>query len=312
MADQASQPSASTPSTDQISMRVAAFLAASCRLAAQPHTVSRITSRPRRNPLAIRPAQFKRGQSIESTPLPTPVISTESEKKRQDDNEVFGKILSNLEVEGDLLDAGVVNQPLSTEEVTMVVTEEVVVVEEVAVTNEVVEEETRRSTLALETFEETTQVEFYDVPIKVVLEEVATEKKQEVEDEKKKKKKKKEKKVGEGEPSHHRKEKKNKEKKEDEKDEEAKLRKKKEKKEMKERRREERRLKKEEEKKKRVASPEMDGESTSVREDRGEIAQLMEPTQPEPTQLVWTDEGEEGEATLLMRRHKGLSLTLKF
>ncbi|XP_038904284.1 stress response protein NST1-like [Benincasa hispida] len=152
-------------------------------------------------------------------------------------------------------------------------------------TEEVVEEETRRSTLALETPKETMQVESCDGPIRVALEEVATEKQQEVEEEKKKKKEK-EKKVGEGEPSHHRKEKKNKEKKEDEEDKEAKLRKKKEKKERKECRHEERRLKKEEEKKKRAASPEMDGESTSVREDKEEPAQIRESTQPEITQVV--------------------------
>ncbi|XP_038890639.1 protein MNN4-like [Benincasa hispida] len=112
------------------------------------------------------------------------------------------------------------------------------------------------------------------------------------------------KKVGEGEQSHHHKEKKNKEKKEDEKDEEAKLRKRKEKEERKERRHEERRLKKEEEKKKKAASPEMDGESTSVREDRGEPVQLREPVQPKTTQLVATNEGKEGEDTPLMRRRK--------
>ncbi|XP_038875139.1 uncharacterized protein LOC120067674 [Benincasa hispida] len=164
MADQTSQPSTSpsTPSIDQLSMREVAFLIASRRLAAQPHT-------------------FKRGQSTESTPLPTPVVSTESEKKRRDDNEVFENILSNLEEGGGLPEAGVVNQPLLMEEVTVVMTEEVAVVEEV------VEEETRRSTLAIRDPEETTQVESYEEPIRIALEKVATEKQLEVEEEKKKK-----------------------------------------------------------------------------------------------------------------------------
>ncbi|XP_038882301.1 protein PXR1-like [Benincasa hispida] len=133
-----------------------------------------------------------------------------------------------------LPEAGVLEQPLPTEKVTVAVIEEV----------EVVEEETRRSTLAIRDPEETMKVQSYDGPIRVALEEVAVEKQQKVEEEKKKRK---EKKVEEGEPTHHRKEKKNKEKKEDEEYEEAKLRKKKEKKERKERRREERCLKKEEE-----------------------------------------------------------------
>ncbi|XP_038882271.1 uncharacterized protein At1g10890-like [Benincasa hispida] len=201
MIDQASQPSASpsTLSTDQTSMQEAVFLVASRHLATQPHTVLRIAGRPWRNPLAVRPPPFKRGQSTESTPLPTPAISTESEKKIRDCNEIFGNILSNLEEGGGLPEVGVVNQPLSTEKVTVAVIEEVRVVEEVAVTEEVVEEETKRSTLALETPEETTQVESYDGPIRVALEEVAAEKQQEVEEEKKKKKEKKEKNVGEEE-----------------------------------------------------------------------------------------------------------------
>ncbi|XP_038896576.1 protein PXR1-like [Benincasa hispida] len=102
------------------------------------------------------------------------------------------------------------------------------------------------------------------------LEEVAGEAQPEVAEEKKKKKKKKKtkgKKVGEAESSHHRKEKKNREKKDDVEDEKAtKERKKKEKEEKRMHRREERRLRKEEEARQRAASPEKDGESTSVRE----------------------------------------------
>ncbi|XP_038885790.1 uncharacterized protein LOC120076082 [Benincasa hispida] len=148
------------------------------------------------------------GQSSKSIPLPTLAVSTESEKKRQDDKEVFGSILSNLEKGGGLPESGVVNQPLLTEEVT---------VEE---TEEVVEEKTRRSTLAIMDPEETTQVKSYEGPIRVTLEEVAAEMQPEVVEENKKKKKSKGKKVGEDEPSrHHKAEKKIKEKK-DEEDEE--------------------------------------------------------------------------------------------
>ncbi|XP_038887077.1 chromatin assembly factor 1 subunit A-like [Benincasa hispida] len=245
MADQASQPSASpsTPSNDQIAMREAAFLTASLKLAAQPYTILRIAA-----------------------------ISTESEKKRCDDTEVFGNILSNLEQGGGLPEVGVVNQPLSMEEVTVAVTEEVVVVEEV-----VNEEETRRGTLALETPEVTANAETYDRPSRVSVEEIAVaevameevtvETQLEVVGEKKKKKRK-GKKAVEGKSSHHCKEKKNKEKHDDEDEEAKKERKRKEKEEIREHRLEERRLRKEEEKKMRTASLEKDGESTSVREDR--------------------------------------------
>ncbi|XP_038876434.1 vicilin-like seed storage protein At2g18540 [Benincasa hispida] len=171
-------------------------------------------------------------------------------------------------------------------------------------TEEVVEEETRRSTLAIKDPEETVNAKTYDRQSRVELEEVAVEKQPEVVEEKKKKRKSKGKKVGEGEPSHHRKaETKIKEKKNEE-DEEAKLRTRKEKRERKERRHEERRLKKEEERKKRAVSPEMVGESTSVREDLGEPAQLREPMQPETMQTIATDEGEERDVTLLMWRRK--------
>ncbi|XP_038887060.1 nucleoporin GLE1-like [Benincasa hispida] len=249
MADQASQSSASpsTPSSDQISMREAAFLAASRRLAAQPHTIPRIVGRTWRNPLSIQPPQFKRGHNIKSTPVPTPAISTESEKKRHDDKEVFGNILSHLEQRGGLPEAGVINQPLSTEEVTVVVNEEVVVLD--AVMNE---EEAGKGTLALETPEVTANAETYDGPsrvmvvVEVAMDEVTMETQPKVVEEKKKKKKSKGRKAGEAESYHHRKEKKNKEKKDDDEDEEAKKeRKRKEKEERRERQHEKKCLRKE-------------------------------------------------------------------
>ncbi|XP_038891687.1 vicilin-like seed storage protein At2g18540 [Benincasa hispida] len=74
--------------------------------------------------------------------------------------------------------------------------------------------------------------------------------------------------------------------------------------EKKERGREERRLKKEEERRKRVASLELDEESTFIREDKGESAQLREPAHLETMQMVATDEGEKGDTTPLMRHRK--------
>ncbi|XP_038882363.1 protein PXR1-like [Benincasa hispida] len=191
MADQTSQSSTSplTPSTAQLTMRKAAFLAANRHLATQPQTVSRVAGRL-------------------------------NEKKRQDDKEVFGSILSNLEKGGGLPEAEVVNQPLPTEEVTA----------------EVKEEETRRSALVIVDPKETANAESNEEPFRVALEEMVVEKQPEVAEEKKKKKKSKEKKVGEGEPSHHRKVEKKTKEKEDEKDEEGRLRKRKERSERKERR----------------------------------------------------------------------------
>ncbi|XP_038889272.1 vicilin-like seed storage protein At2g18540 [Benincasa hispida] len=116
-------------------------------------------------------------------------------------------------------------------------------------------------------------------PSKGTLEEVVAERQPEVAEEKKKKKIK---------------EKRAKE------DEEAHPIKKKERSERKERMREEKRLKKEKERRKRAVSPELDGESTSIREDKGESAQLRESTQPETTKTIVINEGEEGDVTPLM------------
>ncbi|XP_038889546.1 vicilin-like seed storage protein At2g18540 [Benincasa hispida] len=236
MADQSPQPSSlpSSPLKSQLSMREAAFLTANRRLSTQPHTIPQVAGRPWQNPLAARPLQFKREQSSESTLLPT--FSSESEKKRQDDKEVFGRILNNLEKGGGLPEARVVDKPLPLEEE--------------------MEEASRRSALALLDLKETGNAESSEGPIRVALEEEVAEKQSEVAEEKKKKIK--EKRV-EG-------------------DEEAHPIKKKEKRtdEKKERKREERRLKKKEERRNRAESLELDGESTSVREDKGESVQLRE------------------------------------
>ncbi|XP_038891684.1 chromatin assembly factor 1 subunit A-like [Benincasa hispida] len=61
------------------------------------------------------------GPSTKSTPATKPEVvlpipSTESELKRKDDNEVFESILSHLEKNGGLPEAGVVNQPLPSDE----------------------------------------------------------------------------------------------------------------------------------------------------------------------------------------------------
>ncbi|XP_038877202.1 vicilin-like seed storage protein At2g18540 [Benincasa hispida] len=185
----------------------------------------------------------------------------------------LGAFLSNLKKGGGLPKAGVVIQPLPTEEVTVEMTEDI-------------EKETRKSTLAFEDPKETVNVDFYGRPSRVALEEMVVETQPEVAEEKKKKKKSKGKKVGEDEPSHHCKAEKKIKEKENEEVEEAKPRKRKERGERKERRREERRLKKEEERKRRAASPEMDGKSTSMREDMGGPAQLRDPVQPKTTQTI--------------------------
>ncbi|XP_038887232.1 nucleolar protein 58-like [Benincasa hispida] len=106
MADQTQNQSTSPSTPDQVAMQEAAFLAASRRLAAQAHTIPKLARRSRRNPLTVRPSVFKRGGSTESMPRPTPAVSIESERKRHDDTEVFGSILSTLEQEGGLPEAG--------------------------------------------------------------------------------------------------------------------------------------------------------------------------------------------------------------
>ncbi|XP_038896507.1 protein PXR1-like [Benincasa hispida] len=73
MADQPSHPSSSpsSPSQAQIIARVAAFLAASHRLAAQPKPIPRITGKPRKKLVAVEPLRIREGQSTKSAPLPT-------------------------------------------------------------------------------------------------------------------------------------------------------------------------------------------------------------------------------------------------
>ncbi|XP_038875087.1 protein PXR1-like [Benincasa hispida] len=144
------------------------------------------------------------------------------------------------------------------------------------------EEASRRSALAILDPKETANAESYEGPIRVALEEAATEK--QFEGAKEKKKKKKKKKIKE---------------KRAEGDGEAHPIKKKERRtnEKKERRWEERCLKKEEERRKRAESRELDGESTSVREDKGELVQLRESGQPAKPQTVATDEGKDVEIT---------------
>ncbi|XP_038876980.1 DNA ligase 1-like [Benincasa hispida] len=207
MADQTPNQSASPSTPDQVAMREAAFLA---------------TRRENpEKPSAVRPSVFKRGGSTESIPMLTPTVSTESERKRRDDTEVFGNILSTLEQGGGLPEAGVVNQPLTTEEKAVVVAEEAVKdgrreEEEIAI------EEAKEAEVALETPD-------------IAMEEVAGDTQPEGAKKKEKKKKKsKGKKAGEAESSHYRKARKNKEKKYDDEDKEAKKeRKKKEKEERK-------------------------------------------------------------------------------
>ncbi|XP_038877699.1 UPF0329 protein ECU05_1680/ECU11_0050-like [Benincasa hispida] len=136
-----------------------------------------------------------------------------------------------MENDGGLPEAGVVNQPLPSEEV--------------------MEEALRRSALAVSDSKETVHTESYKGPIRVALEKVEA-KKQPKTTEEKKKKKNKEKRAEGDEEAQPRKEKK-----------ERKLS------EKRERRREKKRLKKKEDKRKRAESPEIDGKSTTARVDGG-------------------------------------------
>ncbi|XP_038887243.1 protein PXR1-like [Benincasa hispida] len=138
-----------------------------------------------------------------------------------------------MEKEGGLPKAGVVNQPLSSEEE--------------------MKETWRRSALAVSDPKETIQTESYEGPIRVALEEVEANKLSKMA-EGKKKRKCKEKWAGEDKEARPKKEKnEKKEKKSSEK---------------RERRREEKRLKKEK-KRKRAESPNVDGESTTARVEEG-------------------------------------------
>ncbi|XP_038882429.1 nucleolar protein 58-like [Benincasa hispida] len=195
MADQASQHSASpsTPSSDQIAMREAAFLVASRRLVAQPHTVPRIAGRTRRNPLAVRPPQFKRGQNTESTSVPTSAVSTERVVNQQLSMVVLEAKVNEEEIERGTL-------ALKTPEVTA---------------KAGTYDGTSKDTMEEVVVEETTVAE-------VAMDEVTVEMQPEIAKEKKKKKKSKGRKAGEAEFSHPRKEKKNAEKKDDDEDEEEK------------------------------------------------------------------------------------------
>ncbi|XP_038880404.1 nucleolar protein 58-like [Benincasa hispida] len=165
-----------------------------------------------------------------------------------------------MEKERGLLKAEVVNQSLPSEEE--------------------MEEASRRSALEISDPKETTHAESYEGPSRVSLEEVVAEKQPEVAEEKKKKNKIKEKRAEGDEEAHPIKTKKKIKEKRVEGDEEAHPIKKKERRagEKRECRQKKKRLRKEEEKRKRAESPKIDGESTSVRVDKGESAQLREST----------------------------------
>ncbi|XP_038889321.1 nucleolar protein 58-like [Benincasa hispida] len=168
MADQSSHSSSlpSSLSSAQITAGEVTLLAASRRLAAQPKPIPRIVGKPWRKPLAARPIQIREGQSTESAALPT--LSSESKKKRRDNREVFGSILSNMEKEGGLPEARVVNQPLPLKKE--------------------MEEASRRSALAVSDPKETVHTESCEGSTRVALEEVVAEKQIEMTEEKKKKK----------------------------------------------------------------------------------------------------------------------------
>ncbi|XP_038874985.1 protein PXR1-like [Benincasa hispida] len=152
------------------------------------------------------------------------------------------------------------------------------------------EEASRRSALAILNPKETIQIESYEGPIRVALEEVEEKKLSEMVEEKKKNKNK-EKRV--------------------ERDEEAQPRKeKKERKSSEERElgREGKLLKKKEEKRKRAENPEVNGELTIAKVDEGVSTQQRESVQLEEEsmkiRMVATDNGEDPDITPLIRRCK--------
>ncbi|XP_038896287.1 chromatin assembly factor 1 subunit A-like [Benincasa hispida] len=276
MADQASNLTVSPSIPNQATMREVAFLAANRRLAAQTCSTPRPTRRSRRNPLVVRPPAFKREGSTESLPTSTPFVSTESERKRRDDIEVFGNILSTLEQGGGLPEAGVVKQPLSIEEEIVVVAEEaikdgVVVVEEEEKEKEkitIVEQEETKIAV-----EEAREVEVVLITPDVAMDEVARE--VQTEEAKKEELKAAEaekdagvrlKKEAEAEKED-KKKKKSKGHKDGKEDEEAKKKKKEEKEKRKLCQKEKRNLREEEKAKQRATSLEKDGELTSVVRD---------------------------------------------
>ncbi|XP_038904275.1 vicilin-like seed storage protein At2g18540 [Benincasa hispida] len=184
-----------------------------------------------------------------------------------------------MEKEVGLLEAGVVNQPLPSEEE--------------------MEEASKRSTLAISDPKETAHVESYEGPSRAALEEVVAEKQPEMVEKKKKKKKKK--KIKEKRAKG---------------DEEAYLIKKKERKtsETKECRREENRLKKKGEKRKRAESPEIGRESTTTRVDERVSARQKESAQPEEEttqiRMIVTDDGEDSDITPPYAASQGSTIDL--
>ncbi|XP_038896312.1 capping protein inhibiting regulator of actin dynamics-like [Benincasa hispida] len=174
-----------------------------------------------------------------------------------------------MEKEGGLPEAGVINQPLPSEEEKA--------------------EASRRSALAVLDHKETVQIESYEGPIRVSLEEVEAKKLSETDEGKKKRKSKSKRAKGDEEtwPKKERKEKKSSEKRK--------------------RRREDNRLKKEE-KRKRAESPDIDGESTIARVEEGVSKQEKESAQPQEAsthiRTVATEDREDPDITPLMRRRK--------
>ncbi|XP_038876981.1 uncharacterized protein LOC120069322 [Benincasa hispida] len=276
MAGQSSHSSSlpSSPSTTLLTAREAAFLAASRHLATQPKPVQRIVRKPQQKPSIAKPLTIQEKPSTKSAlttrpKVALPVPSSKSENKRRDDKEVFGSILSNMERERGLPEAGVVNQPLPSEKKMA--------------------EASQRRALAVADPRETVPTDSNEGPIRVILEEVGAKKKPETADGKKNKKSK-EKWVDEDEAAHSNKEKK-------------------EKKTSKKRqcKREEKCLKKED-KRKRAKSPDFDGESTTARVEEGVSPQDQASMQPQVSsthiRMVATEDKEDPDITPLMQHRK--------
>ncbi|XP_038904262.1 101 kDa malaria antigen-like [Benincasa hispida] len=215
----------------------AAFLAASRRLAAQTRSVPRPTERTRRNPLetvVVAEEAIKDGVVV--------VEDVVAEEKDKGNDVLVPKTPETIII------AEIFYKPPQMEE-----EDPDLAMKEIA--GGVLPEEAKKEELKAAEAEKEAKARL--------------KKAVEAEKEDEKKKKRKEKKAGKADSSHHHKSRKNKEKKNDDEDKEAKKKRREEKEERKLRRKENRRLREEEKEQQRAASLEKDGESTSVREDRG-------------------------------------------
>ncbi|XP_038896302.1 vicilin-like seed storage protein At2g18540 [Benincasa hispida] len=288
MADQTSSHPTSPSAADQTAIREAAFLAASRRLATQARHTPRLVGKP------------------DATHCPQNLLHSRGEQARKaclfDEEKEEDEVVTA--VEAAIKDAIVT-------EIARELEKEAVEAVDVAINDAIIVEVAKE---AGKEKEEIAMVVAVPAPEVVVLEvaggalledspDAPEQTVREVDEEKKKKEKKRKRENKEGwvESSRHRKSKKNKR---DDEDEKAQKKRKQEKEERKMPRRERRHLRKKAKAAQQAATPVMDGESTSVRENHGESTQPMKPPQQEATYVVAVEETEEQEGVPLMRRRK--------